>query len=160
MAFLDKVLGKDERERMLEKEIRSLEIRKESVFAAINAEIARIQNERTNVLLAAGSSAYEAWKNSNSQADLTEYWEKAVELDKQIAEQEAKRADMGVKFDEEIRLINNNLSMFTANPAPASMPAAAPGTAPAENAVAQCPNCGMAVKDTDIFCKSCGTKLR
>ena len=42
MAFLDKVLGKDERERKLEKEIRSLELRKESVFSAIDGEIARL----------------------------------------------------------------------------------------------------------------------
>ena len=50
MAFLDKVLGRDERERELEKENRSLELRKESVFAGINGEIGRLQNERTNVL--------------------------------------------------------------------------------------------------------------
>lgn len=47
MAFLDKVLGKDERERKLEKEIRSLELRKESVFSAIDGEITRLQRERS-----------------------------------------------------------------------------------------------------------------
>ena len=35
MALLDKVLGKDSRVRELEKEIRSLEVRKSSVFASI-----------------------------------------------------------------------------------------------------------------------------
>ena len=35
MAFLDKVLGRDERQDELKKEIRSLELRKEYVFSSI-----------------------------------------------------------------------------------------------------------------------------
>ena len=88
MAFLDKVLGRDERERELEKEIRSLELRKESVFAGINGEIGRLQNERTNVLLAAGTAAYDTWIRQNTAADLKEFWNRMGELDRQIAEQE------------------------------------------------------------------------
>ena len=88
MAFLDKVLGRDERERELEKEIRSLELRKESVFAGINGEIGRLQNERTNLLLAAGTAAYDTWIRENTAADLKEFWNRMGELDRQIAEQE------------------------------------------------------------------------
>jgi len=147
MAFFDKVLGKDERERQLEKEIRSLELRRESVFSAINGEIARLQRERGDVLLQAGTAAYEAWSREKAQADLTEFWSKIGELEKQIAEQENKRTEMGVKYDEEIRLINSNLSTHAAT------------TAPPAGTGAVCPKCGAAVSSDDVFCPGCGTKL-
>lgn len=148
MAFLDKVLGKDERERKLEKEIRSLELRKESVFSAIDGEIARLQRERSNVLLNAGTAAYEAWKKENVQADLTEFWDKIQELDKQIAEQDAKKTEMGIKYDEEIRLINSNLSMNTVK----SVVDVSAGN--------KCPKCGAVISVDDVFCQGCGTKLQ
>lgn len=148
MALLDKVLGKDERERKLEKEIRSLELRKESVFSAINGEIARLQRERSNVLLAAGTAAYEVWNRDKTQADLTEFWDKIQDLEKQIAEQEAKRSEMGIKYDEEIRLINSNLGMHAANE---------PSTV---DTGAKCPKCGAAISEDDIFCQGCGAKLK
>lgn len=148
MAFLDKVLGKDERERKLEKEIRSLELRKESVFSAIDGEIARLQRERSNVLLTAGTAAYEAWKKENVQADLTEFWDKIQELDKQIAEQDAKKTEMGIKYDEEIRLINCNLSMNTEK----SVTDVSTGN--------KCPKCGAVISADDVFCQGCGTKLQ
>lgn len=148
MAFLDKVLGKDERERKLEKEIRSLELRKESVFSAIDGEIARLQRERSNVLLTAGTAAYEAWNKENEQADLTEFWDKIQELDKQIAEQDAKKTEMGIKYDEEIRLINSNLSMNIVK------------SVADVNAGNRCPKCGAAISTDDVFCQGCGTKLQ
>lgn len=148
MAFLDKVLGRDERERELEKEIRSLELRKESVFAGINGEIGRLQNERTNVLLAAGTAAYDTWIRQNTAADLKEFWNRMGELDRQIAEQEKKRTEMGIKYDEEIQLIHNSMGVMTVNP-PAPV-----GTGK------QCPSCGTAVSDEDVFCQVCGVRLQ
>lgn len=148
MAFLDKVLGKDERERKLEKEIRSLELRKESVLSAISGEIARLQRERSNVLLAAGTAAYEAWSRDKTQADLMDFWNKIQELEKQIAEQEAKRTDMGIKYDEEIRLINSNIGMNAVN------------SASPDNTGIHCPKCGAAINNDDIFCQGCGAKLQ
>lgn len=148
MALLDKVLGKDAKERELEKEIRSLELRKESVFSAINGEIMRLQKVRTDVLLSAGTTAYEVWCKEQEKADLTKYWNEIQELENQIQEQENKKKEMGIKYDEEIRLINSNLNMHNEN----RMPVATNG--------AQCPKCGMAIKDNDLFCQSCGTKLK
>lgn len=148
MAFLDKVLGRDEKEEQLKREIRSLELRKESVFSSINGEIARLQGEKRNILLEAGTNAYEIWCKDKSQANLVEYWNKIVELEKVISEQENKKKEMGIKYDEEIRLINSNLNMHNEN----RMPVATNG--------AQCPKCGMAIKDNDLFCQSCGTKLK
>ena len=72
MALFNKLLGKDEREEKLKKEIRSLELRKESVFATIDAEISRLQRERSNVLYEAGSKAYDIWCKEKAQADLVE----------------------------------------------------------------------------------------
>lgn len=164
MAFLDKVLGKDERERQLEKEIRSLELRKDSILSTINGEIARLQGERSNVLTAAGTAVYEAHKKEEEQPELQAYWDKVADLEKQIAEQETKREEMTVKYDEEIRLINANLAAYKATTAaPAGNGYGAPVnnayTAPAA-AGRRCPECGAPVADGNVFCRSCGTKLQ
>lgn len=144
MALLDKVFGKDERERQLEKEIKSLELRKGSVLAAIDTEIARLQGERNNMFLNAGMAAYEAWKKGDEQADLTEYWDKVKGLEEVVVEQQNKKTEMGVKYDEEIKLINSNLGINTAS----------------AQGVKHCPNCGMEISDDNIFCRGCGTKLK
>ena len=142
MALLDKVFGRDEKETKLKQEIKSLELRKESVFAAINGEIARLQRERSNVLLAAGTMAYDVWCRDSSQADLTEYWNKIQDLDRMVAEQEAKKVEMGSKYDEEIQLINTNLGISNTGSS------------------IQCPKCGAAINADDVFCLKCGEKLK
>lgn len=142
MAFMDKVLGRDEKETKLKQEIKSLELRKESVFSTIDGEIARLQRERSNVLLNAGSTAYETWNKDHEQADLSEFWAKVQELEKLIAGQEAKKADMGSKYDEEIKLISSNLGI--------------------SNSVSymQCPKCGAAITEDDVFCQNCGGSVK
>ena len=142
MALLDKVLGKDDKEKKLKQEIKSLELRRESVFSAINGEIARLQRERGNVLLQAGTTAYDAWVNSHTQADLSEFWDKIQELEKGIAEQETKKTEMGAKYDEEIRLINSNLGVSAAGDS------------------ALCPKCGAPVGQGDSFCQNCGASIQ
>ncbi len=141
MAFLDKMLGKDDREKKLKQEIKSLELRKESVFAAINGEIARLQRERENVLTQAGTAAYAAWSDSHAQTDLTGFWNKIQELEKAVAEQEAKREEMGTKYDEEIKLINSDLGIST------------------EGFSGKCPKCGAVINQGDGFCQNCGAAL-
>lgn len=157
MALLDKVLGKDEKERQLEKEIRSLELRKESVFSAINGEIARLQGERRNVLLDAGTTAFDTWSKDHTQADLTEFWSKVQDLDKAVQEQEAKRTEMGIKYDEEISLINSNLNRNAVNAAPT---VSTVNTGSVTAAGKRCPKCGAVVSGSDVFCQGCGTKLQ
>lgn len=155
MAFLDRVLGKDEKERKLQQEIHSLELRKESVCSAIDGEIARLQGERNNVFLNAGVTAYETWNSSREQADLTSFWEKIKQLDGLIAEQEHKKTEMGDKYDEEIRLISSNLNTGSGNNAGAAANMGAP-----TNGAKKCPACGGTVGDADVFCQVCGAKLQ
>ncbi len=142
MAFFDKVLGVDDREKKLKQEINSLELRKESVFSAIDGEISRLNRERSNILLAAGTAAYETWCKDSTSADLTDFWGKIQELDKAIVAQETKKTEMGTKYDEEIRLINSNLGI--------------------SNTVSglHCPKCNIAISDHDLFCQNCGAKLK
>ena len=161
MALLDKVLGKDSRVRELEKEIRSLEVRKNSVFASINGEINRLENERTSVLIAVGTKAYETWKEENKVVDLLEFWNQIQELEKQIVEQENKRTEMGMRYDEEIRLIQVDLQTAQAAQTATSAPAFSFATKAGTDATGlTCPNCGATIGSEDMFCQSCGTKLK
>ena len=132
----------------MEKEIRSLELRKESVFAAIDSEIARLQDERTNVLLTAGYAAYDEWVKEKATADLSEFWDKIQGLEGQIETQNAKKTEMGMKYDEEIRLLNSSIGIPMAN-----------ATVNVSNEK-QCPSCGKAISEDDIFCQGCGRKLQ
>ena len=145
MAFLDKVLGKDDRESKLKQEINSLELRKATVFSSIDGEIARLRNERSNVLLAAGTAAFEAWNNGNMQADLVEFWNVVQEKDKLIEEQEAKKIEMGNRYDEEIKLIGGNLNLGVSTET--------------GMAIKTCPKCNNQVGLDDAFCQGCGTKM-
>lgn len=161
MALLDMVLGKDSRVRELEKEIRSLEVRKSSVFASITGEINRLENERTNVLLAAGTKAYETWKEEKEPADLTEFWNQIQTLEKQVVEQEEKRTEMGLRYDEEIRLIQVDLQTAqTAQAATTTSAFSFAQKAGTDTTGLACPNCGAAIGNDDMFCQSCGTKLK
>ncbi len=151
MALLNKLLGKDEREENLKKEIKSLEFRKESVLASIHGEIKQLKSEQKTIFLEAGKYAYETWCENKTQADLTTYWNQAQELDEKIAMQKAKKKEMSDRYDEEIQLIASNLNMTVNNNAPA---------VPSDPDSVSCPNCGMAIADGDIFCQGCGTKLQ
>ena len=91
MALLNKILGKDEGEENLKKEIKSLEIRKQSVLASINGEIANLQSEQRTLFLEAGEYAYGIWCEDGTQADLTDYWNRVKGFVNKIAVQEAKK---------------------------------------------------------------------
>ena len=133
---------------MLENEIRSLELRKQSVFSAIDGEIARLQSQRSQILLDAGIAAYNTWNEDKIQADLTEFWSKVQELESQIAEQENKKYEMGIKYNEEIQLINSTLNLDNARP----MSSIGTGI--------RCPKCGASLAVNTIFCQECGTKVQ
>ena len=151
MALLNKLLGRDEKEENLKKEIHSLELRKASVFSTIDGEISRLQNEKQNVLLTAGTTAYETWCKDQTQANLIEYWNKIQELEQAISEQEAKKEEMGNRYDEEIRLISNSLNPVTISAPISNIPV---------SGASQCPSCGTLISAEDVFCQSCGTKLK
>lgn len=148
MALLNKILGKDEKEENLKKEIRSLEVRKESVLSAINGEVTTLQAEQRALFLDAGKYAYETWHKDKTQADLTSYWIQVKELEDKIAVQEEKKKEMTDRYDEEISLIASNLSAAGSN--------SSEGT----QGTAFCPNCGASVAKGDIFCQGCGAKLQ
>jgi len=158
MALLDKMFGVDEKETKLKQEIKSLELRKESVFTAIGNEITRLENEKVSLLLEAGTMAYEAWKkDENTNYDFKEYWEKIVELEAQVVEQEAKKTEMGNRYDEEITLIKNTLGMSatTENKTVASVVKTSVNVGGA-----RCPKCNGVVSAEDLFCQNCGNKLK
>ncbi len=151
MALLNKLLGKDEREENLKKEIKSLEFRKESVLASINGEIKQLKSEQKTLFLEAGKYAYETWCENKTSADLTTYWNQVQELDGKIEAQKAKMNEMTARYDEEIKLIASNLNA----PINSGVPAVS-----ADPDAPTCPNCGAPIAEDDIFCQGCGTKLQ
>lgn len=94
------------------------------------------------MLLQAGTTAYEAWCDGQTQADLSEFWNKMQELEKNIVEQEAKREEMGAKYDEEIKLNNSDLGVSIGAD------------------TMQCPKCGAPVGHGDNFCQNCGASIQ
>lgn len=149
MALFDKVFG-DEKENKLKQEIKGLELRKESIFAAINGEIATLENQKRELFLTAGTRLYDAWvAKKEDSVNLEEYWNKVQELEKQVTEQEVKRREMGDRYNEEIQMLKDSL---------AAMKAAT--TAPTVADVLKCPKCNGVVKQTDAFCQNCGNKLQ
>ena len=104
MALINKLLGKDEREENLKKEISSLEFRKETVTASINSEIMGLRAEQEKHLLDAGRTAYDVWRKEETQADLTSFWNEVQDIADKIEVQEAKRKEMIERYDEEIKI--------------------------------------------------------
>lgn len=151
MALFNKLLGRDEREEKLKQEIKSLELRKESILASINGEIANLQAEQRNILLEAGKYGFESWDKDKKEVSLVSFFEKVQELDGKIEAQETKKKEMTERYDEEIKLIANNLNFGSMN---VGTPAVASGSS------ASCPNCGAGIASDDVFCQNCGTKLK
>lgn len=109
-----------------------------------------MQGEKRNILLEAGTNAYEIWCKDKSQANLAEYWNKIVELEKSISEQETKRTEMGNRYDEEISLIRSTFGVANVT---AEIQTATVG-------VGRCPKCNAPITADDVFCTGCGTKLQ
>ena len=149
MALLDKLMGRNEREVQLQNEIKSLQLRKQSVVTALSNEQAQLQRERMSVLLEAGEKGFANWcANLDENTGLESFWKKVQELDKEIAEKEEKKTSMVARYDEEIQLIQSDLNVVS--PATRATVAAASG---------KCPKCGKPVASNDVFCESCGAKL-
>ena len=142
MGLLDKIMNKDEKTAQLQGELNSLQLRKESIVSAIQGEINQLQNEKNSVFCQAGMKAYNGWCQGET-ASLSEFWNKIVELDQAIKEKQDKKAEMETRYNEEISLIQSNISI--------SMAAASGGKV--------CPSCKAVVKETDLFCEKCGTRV-
>lgn len=142
-----KGIKRNEKEDELEKEIKSLNVRKAAVVSSIESEITKLQNEINNVYLEAGKQACSVWLEKGEHADIKNYCEKLQELNKGIQEWEDKKEEMTKRFEEEIALIR---------PVPGIN-----NTAPTVAAGAKtCPGCGTPVAEEDVFCQSCGKKLQ
>lgn len=160
MALFDKILGKDEREEDLRKEVKSLELRKESVLAAIGSEIAALESEQGAVFRKAGRHAYDSWREGKAQADLTEHWREVEELGRKIDALRAKEREMRSRYEEEIHLIAGVLhGAPRAHGGRGADAPAASGAAPVSD-LAFCSNCGSEIADGDLFCQNCGEKLQ
>ena len=104
----------------------------------------RMQNEKNSVFCQAGMKAYNSWcQGETDTGNLSAFWNKVVELDQAIKEKQQKKAEMEARYDEEINLIQSNINI--------SMAAASGGKV--------CPSCKAVVKEGDLFCEKCGTRV-
>lgn len=143
MALFDKMFSKDDRMTQLQGEIRSLQLRKDSVISTLSNEIQELLNEKNKVLLQAGTKAYEGWKaNSTVTETLEPFWKRSKEIESMIAEKEKKREEMAARYDEEISLIQRNVYV----------PTAVAGKC-------LCPNCNAPIDEGYVFCEKCGSKI-
>lgn len=149
MALLKK-FGK-EKEGELEKELKSLNLRKAAVLSSIESEITKIQSEIDSIYLEAGKHVCNVWMEKGEKADIETYCEKVRELNQNVKEWEDKRTEMTKRFDEEIELINPNHSIKV------SVNSIASDGKVVDNV---CPGCGASITPDDMFCQECGTKLR
>ena len=138
---------KNGKEDELEKEIKSLNVRKAAVVSSIESEITKLQNEINNVYLEAGKQACSVWLEKGEHADIKNYCEKLQELNKGIQEWEDKKEEMTKRFEEEIALIRPVQGI--SNTAPT-----------VDGGGKTCPGCGTPVAEEDVFCQSCGKKLQ
>ena len=97
MAFINKILGKDEREEQLKQELKSMELRKGSIVASIDGEIGNMRSEQKRILLEAGQYAYGIWSKEKLQADMTTYFEQIKVLDDKIAQEEMRKKEKSKK---------------------------------------------------------------
>lgn len=146
MALFTKLFNKDEKAVQVQNEIKSLQIRKESVVSAIQTDIAKLQKEKENVLLQAGTKAYEDWMNHcSSMEGLEAFWKQIQDIETDKKEKEAKKAEMETKYDEEISLLQKDLNQNIPENTGSGM---------------ACPKCGAGIKEEDLFCEQCGAKLK
>lgn len=148
MELFSKLGKKDDRMSQIQNEIRSLQVRKESVMSVIQNEISNLQNDKTNLLLQLGTKVYENWMNQCEVTDhISEFWPQIQEKEKAMQEQEAKRQQMETKYDEEISLLQKDLSLNSEREF-------------GSNSNLICPKCGAMLEQSDVFCEKCGTKVK
>lgn len=144
MGLLDKIMNKDEKVSQLQGELSSLQLRKESIVSAIQDEINKLQNEKNSIFCQAGMKAYNSWcQGEPDTSGLSAFWNKVIELDQAIKEKQEKKAEMVARYDEEINLIQSNIGISMA----------------VANGGKVCPSCKAVIKESDLFCEKCGTRV-
>ena len=154
--FLGDLLGKDNPVKKLQKEIESMELRKQSLVSAVQNEIHSARQKIDNEFQKIGLKVYTSHKN-NEQIDFnqTAHFGEIESLNNLIAEKEAKMSDIAKRYDDEIGMLRAHLSTIT--PA-ANDPKSWNVSAGSSNAV--CANCkNPYTPGVDLFCKGCGQSL-
>ena len=154
--FLGDLLGKDNPVKKLQKEIESMELRKQSLVSAVQNEIRSARQKIDNEFQQIGLKVYTSHKN-NEQIDFsqTAHFGEIENLNNLIAEKEAKMNELAKRYDEEIGMLRAHLSTITPQSNAPKPWNASPG---GSNTV--CVNCNNPyTPGVDLFCKGCGQSL-
>ena len=144
MDFFNRVFNKDDKAVRLQNEIKSLQVRKNSVLSVVKNELEELEREKKAIFCEAGMKVYENWNNRQENAvELVDYWNKVQEIEKKITEKEEKKKEMESRYDEEISLLQKDLHSNSL-----------------VDSKDVCPKCQAPIDEDDMFCEKCGTKLK
>jgi hypothetical protein len=167
------LLDRDNPAKKLQKEIEGMELKKQTLIAAVQGEIQTARRQKDSELYQIGVAVYDAHINGTAVEDtLAGHYNGIASLEKLIAEKETKMQEIASRYDEEIGMLNTQLG-FSPQPQ-AAMPgmplpqAFTPGPGVpfqqaqggSTGAGAFCDKCGAPyTPGEDMFCAGCGNKL-
>lgn len=157
------LLDKDNPVKKIQKEIENTEFKKQSLIAPLQNEINVAKQKINQRLYQIGKEVHEGHMSGEGVGDrLTPHFDEIASLNVFIGEKETKIKEFSTRYDEELTILQANLSL-------AGAPQAAPQTQAytgAGNAAAPagsgafCVNCGRPfTPGEDLFCMGCGQKL-
>lgn len=144
MDLFNRILNRDDKTMQLKNEVKSLQLRKESITSTLDNEIHQLLDDKHKVLFNAGSKAYEDWTQGNENINnLHTFWEEISKIETEIAEKESKKMEIKARYDEEISFLQRDISNGLTN----------------EDGLV-CQKCGTVNKQGYLFCEKCGCKLQ
>ena len=155
--LLDNLPGRETPAKKLQKEIEGMELKKQSLVAAVQSEVHAARRKRNDELCQAGLAGYQSHFNGVEVGDkLVTHFEAIKSLDELIAEKEAKIKDIASRYDDEIGLLKTQLGVMLSQPNRPN-----PASVLAGGGLDDfCTNCGHPYTPGDeLFCTECGQKL-
>lgn len=97
---------------LLINEINNLKFKKKSILSVLQDEIDNYNISKSKIYADIGFSAYESYKINNLSYDFSTQFKLLEDLDKEIMEHDAKYSELNARYNEEISLLQANLSSF------------------------------------------------
>ncbi len=154
-GLLGNLFDKDNPVKKLQKEIESIEFKKQSLLQSLQNDINGANQKIDREFHSIGKAVYQGFINGEDTHDkLTGHYDEIASQKKFVDEKEAKIKEISTRYDEELSILRSNITV-------ASQSAPQDQTqSKSESGNAFCIKCGKPyTPGVDLFCKSCGQKL-